>query len=170
MRRRARKLVVLIAMLLIAASGAAGRGRDEARARALLTVEGEVIELDSAAAEGGLSVVMVTLSTDRADLKLLLAPAETLAEIGFEVRVGDALRAHVFRERDEATPLKVHRVLNMTAKTMVRLRTLHLRPVWNDVGAWRGGDCRPAPEKGREAPGPRGPGPGGRGGGPGSGR
>ena len=105
-------------------------------------VEGRVISVAERPGEGALAVVTVLLwpAEDSQGRELLLAPRPALAEIGFEVEVGDQLKARIF---PVATgPAKVHKVLNLTRRKMVRLRTLSRIPLWDGSGAWQGGRCR----------------------------
>jgi hypothetical protein len=129
-------------------------------AEGLATLEGRVTARAVAPAEGGIDNVVVTLASPAGNRRILLAPAEVLAEAGFDVQVGDELRVRVFTG-DDADPLLTHTVLNVTRRTMVRLRTLRGIPAWDANGAWRGGPGGPhgGPGSGPGPHGPRGRGP-----------
>ena len=93
--------------------------------------------------EGELAIVTVRLSAAAEDSRgweLLLAPRAALAEIGFEVEVGDQLKARIFPTAEG--PAKVHKVLNLTRRRMVRMRTLSGIPLWDGKGVWQGGQGR----------------------------
>jgi hypothetical protein len=104
--------------------------------------EGQVISVAEKPGEGALTIVTVQLvaaSDDSQGWELLLAPRSALADIGFEVEVGDRLKARIFPS--EEGPAKVHKVLNLTRRKMVRLRSLFQIPLWDGSGAWQGGQC-----------------------------
>lgn len=106
----------------------------------LAVVEGTVLEVGIQPGEGGLELVTVRLSNQRSDsseLELLLAPRSVLEETGFTVQKGDRLKARVFTATEG--PAAVHKVLNLTQNSMVRLRTLRQIPLWNGAGMWQGG-------------------------------
>ncbi len=106
-------------------------------------VEGRVTSVSEKPGEGGLSIVTVQLAAPPDDSRswvLLLAPRLALADIGFEVEPGDQLKARIFPTA--AGPAKVHKVLNLTRRNMVRIRTLSQIPLWDGSGAWQGGQCR----------------------------
>jgi len=130
-----RILVCLAALLLLGAT------KPEIRS-SLLTVEGEVLAIGHEAGEGGVDLLMVTLAGNeqKPPISLLLAPAEVLDALGFEIAVGDRLEAKVFP--DFEGPAKVHKVKNLSHGTMLRLRTLHRIPLWNSAGIWQGGPGR----------------------------
>lgn len=93
--------------------------------------------------EGELAIVAVRLAASADDSRsweLLLAPRPALTEIGFAVEVGDQLKARIFPT--EEGPAKVHKVLNLTRRNMVRIRTLSQIPLWDGTGAWQGGPCQ----------------------------
>jgi hypothetical protein len=106
-------------------------------------VAGQVISIAETPGEGGLAVVTVRVSSS-ADAsrvwELLLAPRSALSEIDFEVEEGDQLKARIFPAGEG--PAKVHKVLNLTRRKMVRIRTLSQIPLWDGTGAWQGGPCR----------------------------
>lgn len=109
----------------------------------LLMVEGRVVSVAEMPGEGELPIVAVQLtaqSDDARSWELLLAPKPALEEIGFEVQEGDRLKARIFPS--EEGPARVHKVLNLTRRTMVRVRTLSQIPLWDGSGAWQGGQCR----------------------------
>lgn len=123
-------------------------------------VEGLVTSVAERPGEGALAIVTVRLAAPADGSRrweLLLAPRTALAEIGFEVEVGDHLKARIFPTAEG--PAKVHKVLNLTRRTMVRIRTLSQIPLWDGSGAWQGGQCRGLQAAGRESrggrPGPR---------------
>lgn len=109
----------------------------------LKTVEGEVLEVGRIAGEGGIEVVQVKMAP-KGDLEhpllILLAPAEAMASIGFTVEPGDQLKVKYFV--GEEGNGKAHKVLNSSRGLMVRLRTLHQVPLWNNQGHWQGGPGR----------------------------
>ncbi len=137
------------------------------RKLALKTVEGVVASIDEHKGEGDLETLAVelTLSESQETRVVLLAPPESCREIGFEIEVGDRIRARIFV--DAEGPAKAHKALNLTRGTMVRFRTLRSVPLWTASGAWQGGPrqtqpgARRGPGRTGSAPGP-GPGGGGR--------
>ncbi len=125
---------------------------------AMRTIEGQVISIGQFEGESHLEVVMVSLATggqDEPPVEILLAPETVCSQIGFEIRMGDRLRARVFLDDG---PQRVQKIQNLTRGTMVRMRTLHSRPLWNAVGAWYGGPMRTDPARHRHRGG-RGEGP-----------
>lgn len=134
----ARWLACLAAALLLPASLRAADPRSS-----LLMVEGQVTAVTEAPGEGNLASVAVQLGASaggRRTWNLLLAPPRALAEIGFEVAVGDHLKARIFPSNEG--PARVHKVLNLTRRKMVRMRTLSQIPLWDGGGAWQGASCR----------------------------
>jgi hypothetical protein len=114
-------------------------------------VDGHVISVSEKPGEGGLTIVAVQLaasSDDSRSWELLLAPRPALDEIGLEIAVGDHLKARIFPT--EEGPAKVHKVLNLTRRKMVRIRTLSQIPLWDGGGAWQGGQGRGLQVAGRE--------------------
>lgn len=108
----------------------------------LLMVEGRVTWVTEAPGEGALDVVEVGLAAPEdgsQSWELLLAPRLALEQIGFEVEVGDHLKARIFPAAQG--PARVHKVLNSTRRKMVRLRALSQIPLWDGSGAWEGGPC-----------------------------
>lgn len=106
-------------------------------------VEGRVISMEQKLGEGKLAIVTVQLappSDGSRSWELLLAPQAALADIGFEVEVGDELKARIFPTAQG--PARVHKILNLTRRKMVRLRTLSRIPLWDGTGAWQGGQCQ----------------------------
>ena len=121
------------------------------------TLEGTVASVGQEVGESGLTLVAVDLATgDGTRLRVLLAPAETLAEIGFEVADGDRLRVRL--SRDEDGTARAQKLMNVTRSSMVRLRTLRDVPLWTSSGRWQGGPCRFGPGAGRGHRGRGGPG------------
>lgn len=128
------------ALVFILAAAIGVSSVDAAKHSSLAVVEGTVLEVRIEPGEGGLDLVTVRLSTERRDsreVELLLAPQSVLEEIGFTVHKGDRIKARVFTV-DEG-PASVHKVLNQTQSSMVRLRTLRQTPLWNGAGMWQGG-------------------------------
>lgn len=137
----------LAALLLTAATS-----KEDLRS-SLVTVEGTVLTVATAPAEGDLEVLSVTLAPNGSEgraLDLLLAPKATLDEVDFQVEQGDEIQARVFPAEDG--PAKVHKVRNLTRHTMLRLRTLHRIPLWDGFGSWQGGPGR-GPQHGHGGPG-----------------
>lgn len=137
-------------VLLLTTSGAvlpatAGGGVEHS---SLKTVAGVVTAIDRVPGEGGIEVLQVTLGEldGEGPTSFLLAPAEALQSIGFEVREGDRLRLKCFYEG--AGPARVHKVMNVSMGSMVRLRTLRQIPMWDNQGRWKGGAARPQPGHG----------------------
>lgn len=128
-----------------------------ARGVASFTVfEGTVVTVGGTEAEGGFEVVAVRLDVEGDVHEVLLGPADVLAGEGFVIDRGDRLRVRVFVDEDEADgPRVAQRVLNLSDRTMVRLRTLHRTPLWGEVVP--GGDPRrpDAPRSGPERSGNR---------------
>jgi hypothetical protein len=140
-----------LALILLASPLSAGDPRSS-----LLMVEGRVVSVIETPGEGGLAIVMVQLapwSEDPRSWQLLLAPQSALADIGFAVEVGDQLKARVFPTAEG--PAKVHKVLNLTRRNMVKMRTLSGIPLWDGSGAWQGGESRGLQEAEREDRAPR---------------
>lgn len=130
----------VICMAAALLTGAASK--DDLRS-SLITVEGTVLGVTSAPAEGDLEVLEVILSPTEPGGKeqaLLLAPRATLEEVDFQVEQGDEIQAQIFSS--DRGPAKVHKIRNLTRHTMVRLRTLHRIPLWDGVGTWQGGPGR----------------------------
>lgn len=129
--------ICLAALVLMGATS-----KDDLRS-SLITVEGTVLGVTSAPAEGDLEVLEVTLSPGEPGGKeqaLLLAPRATLEEIDFQVELGDEIQARIFPS--DQGPAKVHKIRNLTRHTMLRLRTLHRIPLWDGAGTWQGGPGR----------------------------
>lgn len=106
-------------------------------------VEGHVDSVIEEPGEGGLAIVAVRLAAEPGDSRrweLLLAPRLALHGIGFDVEVGDHLKARVFPT--EQGPVKVHKILNLTRRKMVKVRALTQVPLWDGTGAWQGGECQ----------------------------
>jgi hypothetical protein len=134
---------LLLAALLFGAPPAAApttESRVENRpgkATVLRTLEGKVAEVGETAGEGELPVVTLTLQTREGDFRVLVAPAEVLADIGFAVGVGDQVRARVFLAPVAHTAY-AQKLLNESRDLMVRLRTLRHEPLWDAAGKWQG--------------------------------
>jgi len=129
-----------LAMLCIAPALLMGAASKDDLRSSLITVEGTVLGVALAPAEGDLEVLEVILSPSEPGGKqqaLLLAPRATLEEVEFQVEPGDKLQARIFPS--DQGPAKVHKIRNLTRHTMLRLRTLHRIPLWDGVGAWQGG-------------------------------
>lgn len=145
MKRRVMMLLLLCGSLAGLSAGVPSFGAErKPRRTSLVTVQGVVEKVSSRPAEGGLDVVMVTLRRDGADsapFKLLLAPEKTLQEIGFSVRRGDRIKARAFVTGDGYA--RAYKVLNLSRNAMVRFRSLHEVPLWDNHGMWQGGSCRP---------------------------
>ena len=125
-------------LLLVAGPLPAGDPRSS-----LLMVDGLVSSVTEEPGEGGLPTISVRLEGRPEGSRtwaLLLAPRPALDEIGFEVEVGDHLKARIFPT--EQGPAKVHKILNLTRRKMVRIRTLSQIPLWDGGGAWQGGEGR----------------------------
>ncbi len=151
-----RSRTALAAVLWMALAGsAAGAVAQEPAARptaSLDTLEGTVTALIELPGESDLAVLAVDLDLGdgQAPRRVLLAPRETLEEIGFEVEVGDRLRVRVFAEAE--SPARAQRVLNASRGALVRLRTLRHVPLWSSTGSWQGGDPRGGPHRQGAAP------------------
>ena len=143
--KRGAVLAAAVAALaaLLAAPPAAAAGR------ALRDLEGAVVEIGSGTAEADLAVVTVTLDVGEAEpLAVALAPASVLDATGFEVEVGDRLRARVFVDDAGAgapgaalaapPALTAQKVLNLSRDLLLRLRTFNRQPVWDAEGRWEG--------------------------------
>lgn len=126
--------------LAVLASGVSGA----AESTALRMVEGEVLEIGESQAEGGMTVLTVKIRDEQgqrpSDLLIALGPEESLQTVGFELEPGDRLRARVFPA--ESGPALAQKVMNLSRRTMLRLRSLHAVPLWSGGGGWEGGACR----------------------------
>jgi hypothetical protein len=143
-----------IGLVLVLATTALGGIAVAGGRTSLKVVEGTVLEVGVQPGEGDLELVTVRLSAERPEpreLELLLAPRSVLEETGFTVRQGDRLKARVFTAGEG--PASVHKVLNLTQSSMVRLRTLHKVPLWDGAGLWQGGP-RPGGRAGHHRPKP----------------
>jgi hypothetical protein len=163
-RQRARRAagLALALALLVATSGFAAAGRRYA----FTTFEGEVVEMGEHPGEGELQLVSLDLAPDGGEqdkLTVLLGPVTAWREIGFEVEPGDRVRVRVLLA-DEGQPVKAQKILNLSRRIMVRLRTMHDVPLWDSTGAWQGGPGRAyrggrhGADRGAGRPPPRGPG------------
>jgi hypothetical protein len=141
--RRVTITLGMAVILLAAVSTAVARGhRQGAGTSSLKTVEGVVMSVGTLPGEGGeVNAVRLQVATPEPyEMSIVLAPEKTLREAGFDVQIGDRLRAKVFLSDDEPAP--VHKVMNLTRDTMIRLRTLTRVPLWDSNGRWQGGACR----------------------------
>ena len=118
--------------------------QDPTSARAsLMTVEGIVRAVETLPAATGADVTAVRITVDKPEpreITVLLAPANVLRQTGFEVELGDRMRARLFLT--ESAAFEAHKVLNLSRGMMVRLRTLRRVPLWDSNGEWQGGPCR----------------------------
>ena len=103
----------------------------------LRTLEGKVAAVGETAGEGDLPVVTLEMQTRDGDFKVLVAPAEVLADIGFSVAVGDRVRVRVFLEPVSRLAY-AQKLLNQSRDLMIRLRTLRHEPLWDAAGKWQG--------------------------------
>jgi hypothetical protein len=140
--------IYLVLLLTALAAGLPVQAADGVDHSSLKTVEGVVTGIDRVSGEGGVEILQVTLGgTEGADpLSFLLAPAEALQSIGFEVREGDRLKVKCFFEGDG--PARVHKIMNVSRGSMVRLRTLRQIPLWDNRGLWQGGPILSRPGAG----------------------
>ncbi len=136
-------LLLLCCGLLLGLAVSAEGSDGPAPRSSLKTVEGEVLTVSRIAGEGGIEVVQVSLAP-KGDkdhpVTILLAPPQAMDDIGFSVEPGDQLKVKYF-VGDEG-PGKAHKVLNTSRGLMVRLRSLHQIPLWNNQGHWQGGQGR----------------------------
>lgn len=107
------------------------------RSDALLTLEGIVARVDETAGEGEVPLLSLDLATGGGEVRILVAPPEALAHIGFEVRPGDRVRARVFFDPGSRVAY-AQKILNQSRDLMVRLRTLRHEPLWDAAGNWQG--------------------------------
>jgi hypothetical protein len=155
MTRRPKALLWTVVLLL--STVRAGLGAESV---AMRTIEGEVVSISRHKGEGQFEVVMAQVAASGPEhslTEILLAPDTVCQQIGFEVHVGDRLRARVFVE--SAGPARVQKIQNFTSGTMVRMRTLHRIPLWSATGTWQGGPIQNArgPHRHRGNRGPREP-------------
>lgn len=129
----ARATIAILVAVAFAPAALAGRG---ARGTSnLAEIRGPVVGITAVPGEGDLDVVAVEIDSSPSPSRvILLGPASMLEEAGFEVREGDVLRIKVFVAETEGDPETALRVLNLTRKTMVRLRTFHQDPLWDRSG------------------------------------
>ncbi|MDQ7007934.1 MAG: hypothetical protein Q9Q40_11945 [Acidobacteriota bacterium] len=156
---RASRWLLAGLVLLTAVGGVQAR-----RNKGMRKVQGTVVAVHTAAAEGGIEVLVATLELRGGGEKLdvLLAPPALLEQAGFTVETGDVLRARVFSGA-EAEAVRAQKVMVINRGTMMVLRTLHDAPLWSSGGMWQGGGCRRMPGGGGHGGGPRGGGMGGGG-------
>lgn len=154
-----RPWMTLLAATLAVAAAATGIAAAQQGAPAVLmrTVEGIAARVETRVQETGPDLIVVTLALDAgvrdetATLDLLIGPPQALADLGFEVKEGDRLRARVFEpEPGQAAP--VHKIRNLDRGQMVRLRSLYRDPLWDGTGRWQG----PGGRGHGAGPGPRG--------------
>jgi hypothetical protein len=127
---------VLVLMGLLAAAPTAAPPFPT-RSDALLTIEGTVARVGETAGEGELQLVSLDVQTGDGPVRILVAPPEALAGIGFEVQAGDRVRARVFL--DPASQVAyAQKILNQSRDLMIRLRTLRQEPLWDAAGNWQG--------------------------------
>ena len=123
----------------IALGPAVSAGREARGTSNLAEVRGPVLRVTATPGEGGLDVVAVEIDGGEGPAQMvLLGPASMLDEAGFEVSEGDLLRVKVFVGESEGDARAALRVLNLTRRTMVRLRTFHQDPLWDTSGRWEG--------------------------------
>ena len=105
-------------------------------------VEGEVIAVGHRIGEGDLDLLQARLQPSQGGepIQLLIAPAEVCEQIEFTIEPGDRIRARVFM--DDTDIYRVQKIHNLSRGTMVRLRTLHEIPLWDEHGMWQGGPIR----------------------------
>jgi hypothetical protein len=120
-------------MAILAGGGWIGAGSGAS----LYLIEGEVTAIGTRIAEGDLPVLSIEVSKEGKPLHLLLAPGDVLEQIGFEIEVGDIVRARSF-EPDSDAVAYVQKIMNVTRGEMVRLRTLRADPLWDSAGRWQG--------------------------------
>jgi len=147
---------VLLAALLLAvglagdaaaATTATGAAAPPA-ALALRTIEGRVTAVSEAPGEGALPLVTLRVATASGPLDLLAAPASALADAGFQVAVGDLVRARVFLDPGGGVAY-AQKLLNRSQALMLHLRSLRQEPLWDAAGRWQGG---PIAATGRRPP------------------
>lgn len=134
---RLRGLSAAVILASLAVASARWAAADQAEPRVLRTLEGTVVALGESQAEGGLTVLSLRVDADDPAGEILLAPEQILLEVGFEVQVGDRIKARVFAERDSQR-LLAQRVMNLSRKQILRLRTLQREPLWDRAGTWQG--------------------------------
>lgn len=133
---------LLAAVLMLTATAAppawgAEPAAEAVRAKVFRTLEGRVVALEDAAAEGDLPVVAVKVAVGDDEYQVLLAPAVVLRQAEFEVAVGDHLRARVFAEAGSEIFFS-QKVMNLSRRRLLRLRTLRHEPLWDVAGRWQG--------------------------------
>lgn len=139
------RLAAAVALALLAGRIAAATAVGPAHAAeaepatTILTVEGTVVDVGEAPGEGELTVTSIRLAGEgtAAVDEVLLAPGPALAEAGFDLAVGDLVRARVFLVPGSRTAY-AQKVMNRSRSLMVRLRTLRHEPVWDTAGNWQG--------------------------------
>lgn len=119
------------------AAAPAGAPQAEPPAGALRTVEGRVTAVGEAPGEGDLPLLTLRLETAAGPLQVLVAPTLALADAGFQVAVGDEVRARVFLG-PAGGAAQAQKILNRTQALMVHLRTLRQEPLWDAAGRWQG--------------------------------
>jgi len=99
-QRRHNRFRNLCIVILILLSGIGAAKAEEPPPRSSLkTVEGKVLVVGRIAGEGGIEIVQVEIAPDgdrEHPLRILLAPAEAMASIGFTIEPGDQLKVKYF--------------------------------------------------------------------------
>lgn len=132
-----------VALAVLFAAPGAG---EQTQRFSFATLEGQIVEVSEQKGEGELQLLTVDLVTDEPQAKkvtVLLGPVEICREIGLVVEDGDRVRVRVFVTEEGGDAVKAQKILNLSRRVMVRLRTTHDVPLWNSAGAWHGGPGRP---------------------------
>ncbi len=120
-----RRLPLVLAML--AALPAAPES-----ARALKDVRGVVFAVTVEPRAGSAAWTVVAMRTDEGEIyRVGLASDEVMRSEGFQVAVGDRVRARFFADGD---PHEAQRIRNETTGRVLRLRCLHGEPLWREEG------------------------------------
>lgn len=145
----------LLLVLLVCCGAAAAREAtseppvEETRGAMILsTVEGVVREIRELPAEGEVTVLAARLDDGDSDRLVLLAPRSVLDEAGFELQVGDRLRARVFSEAG-VDRVYSQKIMNLSRRRLLRLRTLRHEPLWDVSGRWQSRADQAAPKRQR---------------------
>ena len=135
--------IILVLVFMLSAPGLFARvdekEKDALRA-ALLTVEGTVTSVETFDGDEGDALVLARIAIEDPEpreMSLILAPEGVLVQAGFEIEIGDSVRARVFVSDEEQAP--VHKVFNLSRGQEARLRTLMRMPLWDSEGRWQGG-------------------------------
>ncbi len=137
---------LLVAGLLLAGPPAGQAPAPAGGTTALRTFEGTVTAVGEAAGEGKLPLVSLEVQTAEGGIRVLVAPAPVLSDLGFTVKVGDRIRARVFYDAASRTAF-AQKVLNQSQELLVRLRTLRHEPLWDAAGTWQGGETDPPQQR-----------------------